>query len=167
MENEAAFDSNPTIYDNFAELPTSEERTAMKETVAADDGTGGSTDANDREYGGQTRNVDDGAGNLTGVTENIAYDPGGVMQKGTDVAVHISIVTDPKTKYTYHSHTSGTNTGGTAQVPSVQDYQISERRVPGSQTFVPIKSFVVGKGDNTVYMYSTNGVIATMDMSGF
>lgn len=156
--NSQAFNNNSDIYNSFVELPSDDMRCEMLTTVSADDGSGGLSDANNTEYGGRLV-TDPDSGSVT----NRPGDPGDVMKSGNGGTVGF---TYPESKFTtsvYHDHPSGINAGLTTQPPSMTDY----KNAFNGKSNTNMTNYVIGKGSNTVYIYSTNGVKATISTKAF
>lgn len=166
--NSDAFSGNNTAYSNSVEIEGSQDtRQAMSDAVSQDNGRGGTDANNNREYGGAV----DKNGNVTVAT------PGDVANPSVQSEASVTITTTSNTNSTFHSHPSGsvvvggnsnssgasTSIGGTtttysfAQAPSQTDI-----RNAGSHT-----GYVFGKGNNTVYIYNSSGVVATIPMNRF
>jgi hypothetical protein len=97
--NTEAFKKNSIAYDNSVEIEGSTEtRQSMVDIVNQDNGKGGTSDANNREYGGTISN--DGI-----VTEST---PGPVADPSKSSHAGISHTIYGDTKSTFHSHPSGT-----------------------------------------------------------
>ncbi|MCL6219565.1 hypothetical protein L1967_14810 [Zunongwangia sp. M21534] len=173
--NTAAFQENSIAYDNSVEIEGSAEtRQSMVDIVNQDNGRGGTSDANNREYGGVVNN--DGT-----VREST---PGDVStpvpnENGQVVTAEITHTIYANSKSTFHSHPSGqvvvgsgNNSGATGssttlgggsttthswrQAPSPQDANGSTRT-----------NYVFGRRSKTVYIYSGGGVIATIPQKRF
>ncbi|PVD49393.1 hypothetical protein DC498_25255 [Terrimonas sp.] len=162
--NTAAFEGNDIAYKNSVEIAgASSTRQSMVDIVNQDNGKGGTSDANNREYGGVIK--------LDGtVVESPA---GPVANPITDSKAHIDI-SSFDFQSTFHSHPSGTastgstgsNTiGGTTTTGSFQ-------RAP-SNTGGDIENsgskvrYVFSRGNGVVYMYNNTGVIATIPQKYF
>ena len=162
--NVDAFRNSSIAYDNSIEIEGSEiNRQAMVNIVMKDDGKGGTSDANNREYGGYIKN---GA--------VIEENPGPVSNLHIDDRAQISL---EEGFSTFHSHPSGTLsiyterkdnntikmrdnskiTKSFVQSPSRQDVNAA-----GNQTH-----YVFGRSDNKVYIYNRNGVQAVIPMKQF
>lgn len=156
--NTEAFQNNGMAYTNSIAIESSaDNRQAMVTEVSRDDGKGGTTDANNREYGGSIQN-----GVVTIAT------PGAVANPKTDATASIEL---PMGVPTFHSHPSGTvidappagTIGGTTttysfiQSPSPQDITNA-----GTHT-----NYVFGRSNNNVYIYNSNGVQAVIPMKYF
>jgi RHS repeat-associated protein len=123
---------------------------------SSDNGNGGTSDANNREYGG-TVNKD---GTVT------ASPAGDVRSPKTDLTADVTQTITSNTRTSFHDHPSGTLTegasnstvGGTTttysfmQGPSNQDVHNA-----GSQA-----TYEFGRGSGIIYIYNNTGVIATL-----
>jgi RHS repeat-associated protein len=97
--NTAAFQSNNIAYQNSVEIEgNADTRQAMVNIVNQDDGKGGTSPANNREYGGTISN--------SGVVTESP--PGDVANPKSSTKATISHTIDEDTKGTFHSHPSGT-----------------------------------------------------------
>lgn len=164
--NTAAFDGNASVYDKFVELPSKAIRDKMEAIVNADNGTGGTTAANNQEHGGQLREVRDNLGKPTGETEVIQSPSSSVNDPAKGGATSIEHTIDVRTKFLFHSHPSGTNGGSSfVQAPSVQDVNgATDKR--GN----PTTNYQFGMSQSQgqkVYIYSTNGVKAILPKSAW
>ncbi len=169
--NTAAFQSNSIAYDNSVEIEgNAATRQQMVDIVNQDNGRGGTSDANNREYGGtiSTSGV---------VTES---PPGAVANPMTDSSATIRHTMNEDTKSTFHSHPSGqivegatgnsntiqmsgtTTTHSFAKAPSTgAGYDVS----PGK---TPMTNYVFSRGDGKVYIYNSNtGVQAVLPQKYF
>ncbi|WP_025663265.1 RHS repeat-associated core domain-containing protein [Aquimarina megaterium] len=169
--NTAAFQENNIAYVNSVEIEGNEGiRQTMVDIVNQDSGSGGTSDANNREYGGTISH--DGV-----VTES----PPGAVSDPTVEGGYASIVHEISNaiKSTFHSHPSGTaqtgsgvqsrsttssvgSVGGSVktsrfhQGPSNPDIEDSNRT-----------NYTFGRGDKRVYIYNGSGVIATLPQKRF
>jgi len=156
--NAKAFSSNETVYTNSIEIEgSSSARQAMVTEISKDNGSGGTKDANNREYGGTVKN-----GVVTTAT------PGDVANPKTDATASITL---PSGSSTFHSHPSGeivdgspigtlggsTTTHYFTQSPSTLDVSTA-----GSSTH-----YVYGRSDNNVYIYNEVGVQVVIPMKNF
>jgi RHS repeat-associated protein len=169
--NTSAFQSNSIAYDNSVEIAgSSDTRQAMVNIVNQDDGRGGTSDANNREYGGRIKN--DGT-----IVESPA---GPVRDPATNDYASINI-TSYGNQSTFHSHPSGNKTesssasnnvagssstlGGTTtasgwkNAPSNQGGDIQNS---GKAT-----NYVFSRSNGTVYIYNNTGVKATIPQKYF
>jgi RHS repeat-associated protein len=156
--NAEAFQNNGIAYTNSIGIESSaDNRQAMVNEVNKDNGKGGTTEANNREYGGSIENG-----------KVITATPGAVANPQTDATANILL---PSGISTFHSHPSGTvvNTpsagtiGGTTttysftQSPSPMDINAA-----GTNTH-----YVFGRSAGVVYVYTANGIQAVIPMKQF
>jgi RHS repeat-associated protein len=156
--NTEAFQNNGMEYTNSVSIESSaDNRQTMVNEVSRDNGNGGTTDANNREYGGSIQN-----GVVTAET------PGAVANPKTDATASISL---PSGVSTFHSHPSGTvvdappagTLGGTTttysftQTPSPIDINAA-----GTSTH-----YVFGRSAGKVYVYTASGVQAVIPVKRF
>jgi hypothetical protein len=151
--NTEAFLNNGMAYTNSIAIESSaDNRQAMVNEVSRDNGRGGTADANNREYGGSIQN-----GAVVLATQGAVSNPS--VQNNASIML-------PDVSTTFHSHPSGTRsetvTGGTKnswfnQFPSSVDVNNA-----GGGTH-----YVFGRGNNTVYIYNSNGVQAVVPMRYF
>ncbi len=158
--NTAAFEANSIAYDNSIEIEGSASvRQGMMDVVSADDGSGGTSDANNREYGGVIVN-----GRI------LAAKPGPVGTPLTGLSIGLS---DAGTSF--HDHGSGTititesngirtdtRTVGYAQHPSQLDINNA-----GEHTNYVIAQGRKSEGGQKVYIYTSAGVQATIPIEKF
>ena len=169
--NTSAFQSNSTAYDNSIEIAGSAgTRQGMVDIVNQDNGKGGTSDANNREYGGRIKN--DGT-----VVESPM---GPVRDPATDPNASISI-TSYGNQSTFHSHPSGSKTdsstsnnisgsssatlGGTTTTSSwgnAPSNQGGDIQNSGTAT-----NYVFSRSNGTVYIYNNTGVKATIPQKYF
>lgn len=136
-----------------------------------DDGTGGRSDNNNREYGGRV----DKDGNTTPAKQ------GDVSHPGEDPEAHINI---HGTGDSYHSHPSGTTGDG---VPSPEEEKAQDASTGSSSTVGGGRSgaahsqgpsaqdqnqagagttnYVFGMRSGLIYIYNNTGVVATLPLS--
>ena len=129
---------------NIVYIGKTERIKAMLESIK-DDGTGGTSDQNNREYSGSFNKS--GTGVVDEKTGNV-QDPwkGNVSSEGTS---------------SYHSHPSGTSqkndqTASWQQPPSKQDISTAKRT-----------EYVIGMGSKLIYRYDKSGVNAVFPISIF
>ena len=127
---------------NIVYIGKTERIKAMLESIK-DDGTGGTSDQNNREYSGNFNKS--GTGVVDEKTGNV-QDPwkGNVSSEGTS---------------SYHSHPSGTSqkndqTASWQQPPSKQDISTAKRT-----------EYVIGMGSKLIYRYDKSGVNAVFPIS--
>jgi len=150
-----AFQNNTMAYDNSVEIiGDADTRQAMVNIVNQDNGKGGTSDPNNREYGGVVRN---GA--------VIESPMGPVGNPKTDPNASITHPDVRTGDITFHSHPSGQivegpgsgTVGGTTttyqwgRAPSGHDV----RNASGNE-------YVFSRGNGTVYIYNKSGVVATI-----
>lgn len=147
--NTEAFMNNSIAYDNSIEIEgLAANRRAMLGIVSLDNGRGGTVDANNREYGGILK-----GGSVFPVAPGEVSSP---EHGGAYIGM-------PSGYPTFHSHPSGTirypNGGesGYDQYPSTVDKNMAEG----------FTNYVFGKGNNTVYIYNSQGVQAILPMRRF
>jgi RHS repeat-associated protein len=155
--NKDAFAANDIAYKNSVEIVGQpESRQAMVNIVNKDDGTGGTSEANNSEYGG-----------------HITVDGKKVIearptQPSTPTSDQVTEIQIPKAgdQPVFHSHQSGTlitYSGGTTttssyrQAPSLGDI--------GNSSAVPEYEFA--RGNKTVYIFNMTGIIATIPQKFF
>ncbi len=164
----SAFESNSIAYDNSVEIEGSvETRQQMVDTVNQDDGKGGKSDANNREYGGLISN--------NGVVTQST--PGSVTVPGSDKQASISLQLNEDTKGTFHSHPSGTVGGerlpGVVQMASTQKLSYVQAPSTGAGRDVDTSqngttNYVFARGEGKVYIYNNvTGVQAIIPQNRF
>jgi len=142
----------------------------MVNIVSQDDGTRGTADANNREFGGSV--------SIAGVVTEAP--PGAVSNPKDNARASIEIPINNDTKSTFHSHpsaqivegkASGSNTiqtGGTIKTYNYTQAPSSGAGLdvhPGNDART---NYVFGRRDGTVYIYnSQTGVQATIPMKRF
>ena len=156
--NAEAFKNNGVAYTNSIGIESSSDnRQAMVDVVTKDNGNGGTSAANNREYGGSIKN-----------REVVAAAPGAVANPKTDATANILL---PSGVSTFHSHPSGTvvdappagSYGGTTttysftQSPSPMDINAA-----GTNTH-----YVFGRSAGVVYVYTANGIQSEIPMKQF
>lgn len=166
--NTGAFQNNSIAYDNSVEIEGSATtRQSMVDIVNQDNGRGGTSNANNREYGGTVNN--DGT-----VVESPA---GAVANPKLHSSASITHTITSSTKSTFHSHPSGqivegtgarngtssgttiggsTTTFGFQKAPSAPDVNGASRT-----------NYVFGRSSGRVYIYNGSGVIATIPQKRF
>ncbi len=156
--NTEVFENDNIAYKNSIEIVGSTEvRQSMMNIVTQDNGRGGTTDANNREYGGY---IEDGV-----VTEM----PAGNIGNPKTISPSIEL---PLGKDTFHSHPSGTivesppigtigevNTTPYEQFPSDEDIQ----NAGNTTRYV----FGMNNQDRQVYIYNSKGTQAKFPMNKF
>jgi hypothetical protein len=163
--NTEAFQNNGIAYTNSIAIESSaDNRQSMVDIVSADNGKGGTADANNREYGGYIKN-----GTV------VAETPGAVSKLGTDKRAEISLTTGVPT---FHSHPSATlvvgsnpNSGIGATVSmggSTTTHSFVQSPSPQDITNASSHTnYVFGRSDGKVYVYTSNGVQAVIPMKQF
>jgi len=157
--NAEAFQNNDIAYTNSIGIESSaNNRQAMVNEVTRDNGNGGTSAANNREYGGSIENG-----------KVVAATPGAVANPKTDATANILL---PYGVPTFHSHPSGTivdappsgtldmagtNTSFFIQSPSQLDINAA-----GTNTH-----YVFGRSAGVVYVYTANGIQAEIPMKQF
>jgi RHS repeat-associated protein len=168
--NNKAFLANDIACKNSVEIAGAKDtRQSMVDIVNQDDGKGGTSDANNREYGGVVK--------LDGSVKEAP--PGPVANPLTDPNAHIEI-SHFKNESTFHSHPSGNVSTGSANT----NLASSSTTVGGSTTtgsFLNAPSnnggdiqnsgskvnYVFSRGNGTVYIYNNTGVLATIPQKYF
>ena len=167
--NTEAFQNNDIAYKNSVEIEGSAStRQSMVDIVNQDSGSGGTSDANNREYGGVIKK--DGS---------VVESPAGAVANplvNTEASIDISSYSSQST---FHSHPSGTNSdapkntsggssstlGGsvtTANFNSAPSNKGGDVANSGSKT-----NYVFSRGNGTVYIYNNTGVMATVPQKNF
>ncbi|WP_331962329.1 DUF6443 domain-containing protein, partial [Chitinophaga sp.] len=151
--NTAAFNGNSIAYNNSVEIAGSEAtRSAMVDIVNKDNGKGGTTPENNREYGGVVKT--DGT-----VAES---QPGPVADPITSPNAHIDIRSF-EWQSTFHSHPSGTRTENTGGGTTTGSFNRAPSNAGGdvANSGNPI-NYVFSRSNGVVYIYNNSGVIATI-----
>ena len=158
--NAAAFANNDIAYKNSTEIDASEEnRQAMIDIVSQDNGKGGMYPANNREYGGKYNEkgkiipLPPGAPGDVTQTDHLEYDPTNI----------------------FHSHASGTWSTSFDLLSNRQTYgekyeTLSWKQEPSKADINNCGNrtrYVFGMGNRTVYIYTREGVKATIPMNCF
>ena len=148
-----AFENNGMAYTNSIAIESSaDNRQSMVDIVSADNGKGGTADANNREYGGSMQN-----GTVVAAT------PGAVANPSKDENASIML---PVGYSTFHSHPSGTRSeaveGGTKNSWFNQPPSTTDINNAGTHT-----NYVFGRGSGKVYIYTSGGVQAVIPMKQF
>ncbi|SFT59183.1 RHS repeat-associated core domain-containing protein [Chryseobacterium formosense] len=150
-----AFKTNSIAYDNSVEIEgSSDTRQAMVNIVNQDDGKGGTSDANNREYGGRIKK--DGT--------VVEAPPGRVGNPSNDTDANISIDIYFANQVTFHSHQSGTLTEGKITKSWLQAPSYKGGDIQGGHNK---SEYVFGRGDGNVYIYNSKGVQATIPQKYF
>ncbi|WP_286492025.1 RHS repeat-associated core domain-containing protein [Empedobacter brevis] len=152
--------NSETVQNNIVQIENISTMKEMYNIVKSDNGSGGTSDTNNREYGGTVSNN----GTVT------ASEPGAVANPKTNSHAEITNSINRDTRATFHSHPSGqiregatsgsgtivmsgsTTTYGFQQSPSSIDVKNA-----GNTT-----GYVFGRENNTVTIYNSTGVVATM-----
>jgi RHS repeat-associated protein len=165
--NAEAFQKNGMAYTNSVAIESSaDNRQAMVNEVSKDNGRGGTSDANNREYGGTISN---------GVV-NIET-PGAPANPSVNSEASI-LLTYGEGVSRFHSHPSGTvvsgstnsNTTGAVSSFGGQTKTSSFNQFPSSrdiQNAGGSVNYVFGRGDGKVYVYTSSGVQAVIPMKQF
>lgn len=163
--NSKVFLQNSIAYDNSIEIEgAANNRQEMVAIVMKDNGRGGTTDANNREYGGYIK-----GGKV------IPESPGDVSILGTGVRAEISLEQGCSS---FHSHPSGTliinpnsnsNIGSSATIGGLHTtYSFIQSPSPKDISLAgDYTHYVFGRRDNNVYIYNKNGVQAVIPMKLF
>ena len=163
--NTEAFQNNGIAYTNSIGIEESKDnRQVMVNEVSKDNGRGGTTDANNREYGGTISN---------GVA---------TVEKSGEVA-NPSINSEASISLTYgadisrfHSHPSGTVVEGSSNITGAvsslggQTITHSFNQFPSSpdvRNAGNTVNYVFGRGDGKVYVYTSSGVQAVIPINRF
>jgi RHS repeat-associated protein len=158
------FENNSIAYDNSVAItPLESTRQAMVDIVNKDDGTGGTSDNNNREYGGRILS--------TGVVKEST--PGPVTSPTADKYGEIDTKLFPG-QSTFHSQPSGTVDGSPSSASTVNN----ERTLSGNFTSSPTKidianndgsaiDYEFSRRTKIVYIYNNTGVIATLPQENF
>lgn len=162
--NASAF-KDSGIYENLTEIEGSvDTRQAMYDAVSGDDGKGGTSDNNNREYGGSV--MPDG---------NVVPGAPGPVTTPREGATFGDYQANDKTRF--HSHPSGditetsgggdpfggtTTMGATTTIPYSQPPSPRDVSNAGSNV-----RYVFGKGSGKVYIYNNQGVRATLPIENF
>jgi len=167
--NTAAFQSNDIAYKNSVEIEGSATtRQSMVDIVNQDNGRGGTSDANNREYGGVIKS--DGS---------VVESPAGPIANplvNTEASIDISSY---KSESTFHSHPSGTNSdspkssnSGSSSTLGGSVTSAEFNRAPSNKGGDVSNSgskvnYVFSRGNGTVYIYNNTGVMATVPQKNF
>jgi RHS repeat-associated protein len=157
-----AFNSNSDVYNNFVEIEGRQEtRQSMINESNKDNGNGGTSDENNREYSGAVNEDGSLSVNAPGPVSN----PKTSSEARTSAGLASS---DPRSGF--HTHPSGTVTEspeiGTFANTTVYSYT----QPPSSEDVANAGSairYVFAKGEGTVYMYNNQGVQATIPENRF
>ena len=151
--NTEAFQKNPIAYNNSIEIEGSaRKRQLMVNIVMADNGQGGTSDANNREYGGY----------ITSTGDVIEESPGPVMKPGY---AYILLNNGDNTS-TFHSHPSGELYNYEAGIETIS-FHVQH---PSQTDIDDAKNgthYVFGRRNKNVYVYTRNGIQAVIPMKNF
>lgn len=156
--NTEAFQNNGVAYTNSIEIESlADNRQAMVNEVTRDNGHGGTSAANNREYGGFIEN-----GKVVTVT------PGVVANPKTDAAANILL---PSGGSTFHGHPSGS----VIDAPSAGSYGGATTTFSFTQSPSPMDinaagtniHYVFGRSAGVVYVYTAKGIQAEIPMKQF
>ncbi len=155
--NSNAFTEDCIAYSNSVEIPVYENRQAMWEIVSQDNGMGGTSDCNNREYGGYI-DVDGVHCVLPGCVGNPKENP----------VIDIEL---PNGYSRFHSHPSGyskyfgTETGVAEWLPrEPSPTDIKNAGMNGNDKFT---HYVFSRANNCVYIYNYSGIQAVMKTDKF
>ena len=146
-----AFDENREIYNEFVEIEGSDiVRSEMMMIVGQDDGSGGTDDKNNREYGGV---IKDG---------KVCQAPMGEVSSPTDnKGVSIEL---PTGYPSFHSHPSGTYSDPQA---GLDYYYVQEPSDLDIKNAGNLNHYVFGMRSRLVYIHNNKGTIAHIKMNRF
>ena len=156
--NTEAFQNNGMAYTNSIAIESSaDNRQSMVNVISADNGKGGTADANNREYGGSIQN-----GTVVTATAGEVSNPSAQSNASIMLPVGYS---------TFHSHPSGTvvvspptsTIGGTTTTSSFNQFP-SSVDVGGAGVNT---HYVFGRSDGKVYIYTSGGVQAVIPLKQF
>jgi hypothetical protein len=142
----------------LVEIPSTDSRQQMSDIVDADDGNGAGKDImtnpqNFIEYGGSVDATGSVRQEVSGRISNPSKENASIV---FDYSVNfkMSNLLHPRT---FHSHPSGTTTSGGKSYSFVQGPSAVDQQNASTGN-----SFVFGRGNKTVYIYSKSGVQATV-----
>jgi hypothetical protein len=167
--NTSAFESNDIAYKNSVEIEgKASTRQGMVDVVNQDNGKGGTSDANNREYGGVVKT--DGT---------VSQSPAGPVSDPTvNPNAHIDI-SSFDFQSTFHSHPSGTKTVSSTGSSPFGGTTLGGTTTSGSFLHAPSNvggdvgnsgskvNYVFSRSNGTVYIYNNTGVIATIPQANF
>jgi len=161
--NTSAFEANNIAYSNSVEIEgKTSTRQGMVDIVNQDNGRGGTSDANNREYGG-----------LIKTDGTVVQSPAGpVANPLTDPNAHIDIKS-LDFQSTFHSHPSGNiSTGPGSNTIGGTTTSASFRNAPSNSGGDVANSgskmnYVFSRGNGVVYIYNNSGVQATIPQKYF
>lgn len=156
--NSDAFSKNSIAYDNSIEIEGNvANRQKMVDIVSSDNGSGGTSDANNREYGGY---IEDG--------EVKAVDSGPVCYPSEYTQATINL---PCGKSTFHSHPSGTFKRvlliGTISRTVDEPAYIQPTSSLDIQNAGHHVHYVFGRGNGMVYIYNSSAIQAVIPFNRF
>ncbi len=150
---------NSSVQANVVQIENQPTLQQMQGVVSADNGKGGTSDANNREYGGSVDN--------SSIVR--ADSPGAVANPETDSHAQINITTTSETRAEFHSHPSGERVEGAEQ--SANTITMSGKITTYSFTQAPSNidvnnignrtGYVFGMGSQHVSVYNKSGVVAS------
>ncbi|TYR36323.1 RHS repeat-associated core domain-containing protein [Sphingobacterium phlebotomi] len=158
--NTEAFQNNSIAYDNSVEIiGDASVRQGMVDIVNKDSGKGGTSAANNREYGGVVR---DG--------KIIESPMGPVGNPKTDLSASVTHPSVRAGDITFHSHPSGQiveGPGSSTIGGSTTTYQWG--RAPSGHDIRGAggNEYVFSRGNGTVYIYNRSGVVVTIPQARF
>ncbi|WP_353117496.1 RHS repeat-associated core domain-containing protein [Myroides odoratus] len=162
--NTKAFQNNSIAYENSVEIVGDQSvRQDMVNIVNQDNRKGGTSDANNREYGGVLRNG------------KVLESPmGPVGNPKTDLSASITHPEVRSGDITFHSHPSGQiieGSGGGAGTTigggSTTTYQWGRAPSAHDVKGATGNEYVFSRGNGTVYIYNKSGVVATIPQNRF
>ncbi|WP_308423276.1 RHS repeat-associated core domain-containing protein, partial [Puia dinghuensis] len=164
--NAEAFEDNAPIYNNVQEIEGDKDiRQQMVDIVSKDDGRGGTSDNNNREYGGTVAAND----------VVIKNKDGDVSKPGQEVPIQLK--TASNTRAEFHSHPSGTSddinrtsTGNSTTVGGTTNYSSYQSKGPSVTDINNVggrTGYVFSMSNKTVVIYNMQGVTATLPLSKF
>ena len=161
--NTNMFTDNISIYDNFVEIVNDADlRLQMLNVVSYDNGNGGLSDNNNREYGGVVR---------SGVVIPSEQGPVGDPRTVNSLEINIPSI---EGDIVFHSHPSGnyypslysstvikteSRSASWRQYPSVQDLTKSSTNKNNN--------YIFARGDRMIYIYNENGILTMFPQSCF
>ena len=166
--NTDAFKNNNIAYSNSVEIEgNANTRQAMVNIINKDNGTGGASDANNREYGGRIRS-----------TGEVVESPAGPVSNPIINSSASIEITSSQNQSTFHSHPSGTrtesSTGNNSSGASIggsttsSSFRNAPSNVNGDIGNSGVKvNYVFARGNGTVYIYNNTGVIGTIPQRFF
>jgi len=164
--NSEYFDNHSEIYDNFISILPLD---MLAEAYAAiqDDGTGGTIDANNREYGGYANEKGDAWERLDIISDIGNPQEGDIPIPGLN-----------NSRIRFHSHPSGTRSTGKPYAVDLGKTTFTEGKIGETHSWVQTPStedkeragnninYVFGMGDKTLSVYDNMGTQATIRLKG-